>query len=249
LVICCNGALVYDLTRETVVAHVPLPPETARTVVAALRAAVPGACFAVEVGRAYGREPAYAALAAAGEAPAEAAGARLDDALALCAVPVTKLIVRHPEHAPEALLAAVRGLGDARLEATHSGAPFVEISAAGVHKARALAALCADLGIDRQAVVAFGDMPNDLPMLAWAGHGVAVANAHPEVLARAVTVAPPNAADGVARALTHLLRLRGGEARDAGCPATTRSCRPRRCENGSAWCNRPRRPTGAPLLP
>ena len=57
LVICCNGALVYDLTREAVVAHVPLPPETARTVVAALRAAVPGACFAVELGTAYGWEP------------------------------------------------------------------------------------------------------------------------------------------------------------------------------------------------
>jgi hydroxymethylpyrimidine pyrophosphatase-like HAD family hydrolase len=49
--------------------------------------------------------------------------------------------------------------------------------------------------------VAFGDMPNDLPMLAWAGHGVAVANAHPEVLAIAAEVTGRNDDDGVAQVL------------------------------------------------
>jgi hydroxymethylpyrimidine pyrophosphatase-like HAD family hydrolase len=54
-------------------------------------------------------------------------------------------------------------------------------------------------------VVAFGDMPNDLPMLAWAGRGVAVANAHPAVLAAADEVTDSNDDDGVA---TYLDRLR-----------------------------------------
>jgi hydroxymethylpyrimidine pyrophosphatase-like HAD family hydrolase len=53
-------------------------------------------------------------------------------------------------------------------------------------------------------VVAFGDMPNDLPMLAWAGWAVAVANAHPSVLAAVDEIAPTNDEDGVATVLEHL---------------------------------------------
>ncbi|HEU5370178.1 MAG TPA: HAD hydrolase family protein, partial [Ktedonobacterales bacterium] len=54
-------------------------------------------------------------------------------------------------------------------------------------------------------VVAFGDMPNDLEMLAWAGRGVAVANAHPTVLQHAREIAPSNMEDGVAVVLERLL--------------------------------------------
>jgi hydroxymethylpyrimidine pyrophosphatase-like HAD family hydrolase len=49
--------------------------------------------------------------------------------------------------------------------------------------------------------VAFGDMPNDVPMLRWAGLGVAMGNAHPDALAVADEVAPPNTEDGVAQVL------------------------------------------------
>ena len=64
-----------------------------------------------------------------------------------------------------------------------------------------LAALAAEHGVEAADVVAFGDMPNDLPMLAWAGHAVAVANAHPEVLAAADEVTGSNDDDGVASVL------------------------------------------------
>ncbi len=50
-------------------------------------------------------------------------------------------------------------------------------------------------------MVAFGDMPNDLPMLAWAGHAVGMANAHPEVLAAVDEVTASNDDDGVAQVL------------------------------------------------
>ena len=56
-------------------------------------------------------------------------------------------------------------------------------------------------------VVAFGDMPNDLPMLAWAGTSYAVANAHPSVLAAADREAPSHDADGVARTLARLVPI------------------------------------------
>ena len=87
---------------------------------------------------------------------------------------------------------------------TYSGALLVEISAAGVTKAFALAAHCAELGIRPEQVIAFGDMPNDVPMLRFAGLGIAVANAHPDALAAADEITASNDEDGVALALERL---------------------------------------------
>jgi hydroxymethylpyrimidine pyrophosphatase-like HAD family hydrolase len=70
-----------------------------------------------------------------------------------------------------------------------------------------LADYCAELGIVASQVLAFGDMPNDLPMLSWAGRGIAVANAHPEVIACAVEVTGSNDEDGVACVLERLARV------------------------------------------
>ena len=44
-------------------------------------------------------------------------------------------------------------------------------------------------------------MPNDVPMLAWAGLGVAMGNAHPDAVAAANEVTAPNTEDGLARVL------------------------------------------------
>jgi hydroxymethylpyrimidine pyrophosphatase-like HAD family hydrolase len=48
-------------------------------------------------------------------------------------------------------------------------------------------------------------MPNDVPMFGWAAHGVAMANAHPELLAVADEVTASNDADGIAAVLERLL--------------------------------------------
>ena len=68
----------------------------------------------------------------------------------------------------------------------------------------AVTAVAARRGIAAGAVVAFGDMPNDLSMLAWAGTSYAVANAHPEVLAAVDHVIPANNEDGVAQVIEAL---------------------------------------------
>lgn len=211
LAICSNGAIVYDLDRDTILRHAPLRAEVARRLIAALRAAAPGVCFVLRYVEGWGWEPGYAELDPAVRAW-HGSGGREGDALALCDVaPVGKLIARHP-HLPAAeLLAVAREVVGEAAHATHSGAPFVEISAAGVHKAWALERLCAELGVGPAEVVAFGDMPNDLPMLAWAGRGVAVANAHPDVLAAADAVTLSNEEDGVAVALERLLRSQSSD--------------------------------------
>jgi Cof subfamily protein (haloacid dehalogenase superfamily) len=204
LAICCNGALIYDLDGEAIVQHWPCTPEIVRDLVLRLREAAPGVHFAVEVGDQYGCEPGFAAW----NPRVWAAVSPVEDVLALCEAPVTKMLVRHAEIERDSMLELILRLGGAAISATHSGASFVEVSAAGVHKALALEWLAGSLGIDRQDVVAFGDMPNDLPMLVWAGRGVAVANAHPEVLAAADEVTLSHAEDGVAVTLERLLRER-----------------------------------------
>jgi hydroxymethylpyrimidine pyrophosphatase-like HAD family hydrolase len=91
-------------------------------------------------------------------------------------------------------------------EATHSSpGGRVEVSALGVTKAAGLAWVADRLGVAAEEVVAFGDMPNDLPMLAWAGRGVAMANGHPAVLALADDVTGHHDADGVAAYLERLV--------------------------------------------
>ena len=88
---------------------------------------------------------------------------------------------------------------------SHSnGKGLIEASALGVSKATAIAELAASHGISRESVIAFGDMPNDLPLLTWAGTSCAVANAHPEVLAAATHVIGSNDDDGVAEYLEKL---------------------------------------------
>ena len=118
-------------------------------------------------------------------------------------MPVVKLMVRHPQSSPEALFAAVTTAAAGRV-AIIGPADLIEISGAGVTKQSTLTELCARLGVAADEVIAFGDMPNDLGTLMWAGRGVAVANADPEVLAAAREVTASNDADGVALVLESL---------------------------------------------
>src|SRR5690606_19581352 len=92
-----------------------------------------------------------------------------------------------------------------QLEVTWSSTfALLEMSAQGVTKASTLATLCLELGVEPHEVVAFGDMPNDIPMLDWAGTSYAMANAHPEVRRAADRVAPAHDEDGVARVLDEI---------------------------------------------
>jgi hydroxymethylpyrimidine pyrophosphatase-like HAD family hydrolase len=92
-------------------------------------------------------------------------------------------------------------------EVTHSDVNdcLLEVSALGVSKASTLARLAASWGIEPADVVAFGDMPNDVDMLRWAGTGYAMADGHPEVLAAVDNHARTILEDGVAEVLESLL--------------------------------------------
>ena len=195
LAVCANGAIVYDLHTETVVRHDLLSRDRAMEVVAALRRDVPGIAFAAERHDAgFAHEPSYVPRWDSGDAK------EIMPVEELLQLGVVKLMARHAGLDADALLAAAQPSVGHLGTLTHSSLDgLLEISAAGVSKASGLAALAAEHGVPAHDVAAFGDMPNDLPMLAWAGRGIAVANAHPRVLAIADEVTASNDDDGVAR--------------------------------------------------
>ncbi len=61
--------------------------------------------------------------------------------------------------------------------------------------------------MSRRRTIAFGDMPNDIPMFQWAAHGVAMAGAHPELKAVADEVTTTNEDDGVAVVLEQIFPM------------------------------------------
>lgn len=200
LAICCNGALLYDLDRSLILASTAIVPEVMLRITTILRQAIPGMCFAIESGLSVTCEPAYYTCK-----PHSTTGKQhVAELSAWADEPVVKLMALHPTRTPDELRDSVHELLGADYSVTHSGSNFLEIAPAHVNKAAALASLCEQLHIDAREVVAFGDMPNDLPMLQWAGRGIAVANAHPLVLQIASEVTRSNLEDGVALILEQL---------------------------------------------
>jgi Cof subfamily protein (haloacid dehalogenase superfamily) len=202
--VCANGAVVYDPEDDVALHSTPLRPDTLAEVCRRLRSEVPEVTFAVEVedGRAMRHEHAYPLRWDTGD-PAVRPLASLDD---LYALPAVKLLARAGRRDSDAFTAIVAACVAGLAEATHSSfSGLVEISAVGVTKAAGLAWLCERLGVDAAQVLAFGDMPNDVPMLAWAGRSVAVANAHASVLELADDVTASNEEDGVAEYLESLV--------------------------------------------
>ena len=196
-----NGAIVYDVAAREVRRFRGIDAATGLAIVDAVRAAVPDAQFAIETLSGIRLEQSFA------EPHHVPAGSPVGPLHELWDEPAVKLLVRGVDVDPEVFRDAVVGaVGDAAV-ATWSVPGLVEISAVGVTKAAALAEVCAGLAVAADDVVAFGDMPNDLPLLRWAGTSYAVANAHPSVRAAATHLAPANDADGVARVLAQVVPI------------------------------------------
>jgi hydroxymethylpyrimidine pyrophosphatase-like HAD family hydrolase len=104
------------------------------------------------------------------------------------------------------VLGVARELGGDDVEVTLAGHQFVEVMARAVSKTAALARLAAERGMAPSEVVAFGDHLGGAGMIAWAGLGVAVANAEEAELAAADVVTASNEDDGVALVLERLTR-------------------------------------------
>lgn len=202
LAVCSNGGVVYDVHRRVVRSARPIPVDVGLAVADLLRAELPGTTFALEKTSGFAKEPAFMERH---DLPEDIEVGPLSELLDDQTV---KLLARHDSMEPELFWAETERLVGHLVTTTWSSlGALVEISAAGVTKASTLALLCDELGLSADEVVAFGDMPNDLAMLTWAGTSYAMANAHPSVLEVADRRAPSNQDDGVAATLEDLFAL------------------------------------------
>lgn len=202
IVICGNGAFVYDAARRDIIETRGILPEELQPIVEDLRL-IPGIVFSAELASGFHRERGYPSSAPGGvvETVAGTIGP-----LESITSPVGKLLARSAEMPDQEFRDQVRHVvGDRALLSTSCAGGLAEIGPADMTKARALAEWTDELGIDAGEAWAFGDMPNDIPMLTWAGTGWAVANAHPDVHAVADRTCGHHDEDGVAFALEELL--------------------------------------------
>ncbi|MET0965844.1 MAG: HAD family hydrolase [Nakamurella sp.] len=196
--VCMNGAVVYDVGAGEIIASSPLTALTMQNFVTALTSQTDEFALAVErLGitlQACIAEHTY-------EHPWAFGYFQRADREELLREPAAKLLVRGTGDS-RSLAIAARSAGADKVHITYSTDDgLIEVAAAGVNKGAALAELAARWEIDPKDVIAFGDMPNDLEMLHWAGFGVAMGNAHPDLAAIANEVGAHHHEDGVAQIL------------------------------------------------
>jgi Cof subfamily protein (haloacid dehalogenase superfamily) len=205
MAVCANGAVIYDPAGDRVVSARTLSVEILGELAEIATRVIPGAGLAVE--RVGNRAHDTATPQFVSSPGYEHAWLNPDNTEVsiqdLLSAPAVKLLIRKvgarsADMAAE--LARHTSLVDGEITySTDSG--LIEIVPAGVSKATGIEELARPRGITDDDVIAFGDMPNDVPMLLRAGHGVAMGNAHPDAMAAANEVTTPNTDDGVARVL------------------------------------------------
>jgi hydroxymethylpyrimidine pyrophosphatase-like HAD family hydrolase len=205
-----NGAVLYDLAAGELLTVHELTPATLAMITAELRVAFPAVAFAVEYADGFAAEAGYVhdwkvnpRLDRQGRPIPPAATA---DLATLTARPGIKLLAKDRSSSPDEFRLDGTALLAGRASVTSSSSfGLLEIGPAGVTKATGLAELAARHHVRPAEVVAIGDMPNDIPMLQWAGRSYAVANAHEAAKAAADEVVASNDDDAVAAVIEALL--------------------------------------------
>ncbi|MEU8709625.1 HAD family hydrolase [Streptomyces sp. NPDC048565] len=201
VVVCGQGAQVYDAGSARMLRSATLDRDLADVALGKIEAEVGQLFAAVDQDGPDGRtltEPGYRMPHPS--LPAQRSASRAE----LWAAPLIKVLIRHPELTDDELAAAARGAVGDLASVTMAGPGTVELAPFGVDKGTGIALAAEALGRDLAGAVAFGDMPNDLPMFRRVGHRVAMAGAHPELRAAADEITLSNEDDGVAVVLERL---------------------------------------------
>lgn len=223
--VCANGAVVYDAAADRITYAAELVPKMLKRVAAAIvevtnpvlgRRGLGPVSFAVERAgtSAFDRAEELFAVEPAYPHAWESDEHNVEPRDALLGKPAVKLLVRHEDMTSAELFALVDPVvdpTDAHVTWSFTGG-LLEINCPGVSKLSGLAHALGDASgsqvgaeavpaVDPAEVVAFGDMPNDLAMLEWAGLGVAMGNAQDAVAEAADYRTVSNDDDGVAEVL------------------------------------------------
>lgn len=186
--VCSNGAVIVSYPPQEIVQAITFDP---REVIERVESFAPGTLIAVEeIGRGFRLNEHFPEGDLTGELVVQSAEE-------LGAQPVTRVILRDPRRSVEDFIALAQHLGLQGVTYFVGWSAWLDIAPAGVNKATALAQVAADLGVPAAYVLAAGDGRNDIEMLQWAGRGVAIAEAPPEVQAAADAVSPPFAEGGL----------------------------------------------------
>jgi Cof subfamily protein (haloacid dehalogenase superfamily) len=204
MAVCANGAVIYDSAADRIIAARTLSVEMLGELAEIATRLIPGSGLAVErVGRSAHDAATPQFVSSPGYEHAwlnpDNTEVSVED---LLSAPAVKLLIRKAGAASADMAAVLTehiGLQGDITYSTNNG--LIEVVPLGISKATGVAELAHPLGLTAADVVAFGDMPNDVPMLAWAGLGVAMGNAHPDAVAAADEVTATNTDDGVARVL------------------------------------------------
>ncbi|WP_067532398.1 Cof-type HAD-IIB family hydrolase [Nocardia crassostreae] len=204
LCVCGNGAVIYDSANDRILSTYTLDTDTLAWAADLAEALLPGCGLAAERVGASAHDAATPQFVSSPEY--EHAWLNPDDTevsrAEVIAAPAIKMLIRLPSMTSGEMRAILEPRLAGRADLTYStDNGLIELSAPGVTKATGLATVAQRLGVQHATLIAFGDMPNDVPMLKMAGHGVAMANAHPEAIAAADEVTAANHEDGVARVL------------------------------------------------
>jgi HAD superfamily hydrolase (TIGR01484 family) len=129
----------------------------------------------------------------------------IEDVDSLVAEPVTRVVIRAPEHDAHEFAKVVEGLGLTETNYYIGYTAWLDLAPQGVSKASGLEMVCARLNVPQANVLAIGDGFNDVEMLEWAGRGVAMGQAPDPVRAIANAVTGTVADDGLAAELNRYL--------------------------------------------
>ncbi|MFI5567951.1 HAD family hydrolase [Streptomyces sp. NPDC051740] len=201
LAVCGQGAQVYDAGAHRLLTSVTLDRQLAGVALAKIEAETGPLYLAASRDGLDGEVlvgPGYEVVGALPATP-------FTDASDLWTAPLNKLYIQHPTLTSDELADAATRAAGGFVTVTMAGEGIVELLPLGLSKATGLSLAARRLGMKAAETIAFGDMPNDIPMFAWSAHSVAMANAHEELKAVADEVTTSNEEDGIAAVLERLL--------------------------------------------
>ncbi|WP_369188997.1 HAD family hydrolase [Streptomyces sp. R08] len=201
LAVCGQGAQVYDAGEHRLLTSVTLDRQLAGVALAKIEAEVGPLYLAASRDGLDGDVLVGDGYALTGSLPSTP----LADVSELWAAPLNKIYIQHPTLTDDQLAEAARRSAGGFVSIAMAGEGIVELLPLGLSKATGLSLAARRLGLKAADTIAFGDMPNDIAMFAWASHSVAMANAHEELKAVADEVTASHDEDGIAVVLERLL--------------------------------------------
>ncbi len=203
-----NGATIYDLENDEIVGSFPLEGGVVGSVVSSLEGEFGELGYSWETPEGVFQNEAFRAIRST-LFPSVKLSKRSTNEFVAGVEDLAKLMILHPALADMEWFEASAPHVPSDLNFATSGMGFVELTSPQADKGIALASLCERLGVDQEQTVTFGDQPNDLGMLRWAGRGYAMGNANDKAIEAASHRAPHHLEDGVAQIVEQLLAERG----------------------------------------